>query len=220
MFFKVRGIYTLRSELKEDAVESVQVVTLKLSAQFPEQSRLLWIKALAVWIVTVEIKTIHHTYPTTMTAPNRFNRVGTNKLRNVMPDCLLADVELICQIAICIVPSTAQHLQQFLTAFCGAHAFTPFRVLLKDDDNRQRPRIYLCLENFLLRQVNFCCLSMMDLRKSENWKCSDFRRAGHGRNTPSRRYYVSEHGNAPRHSTKIYKKRRQEVCLTSWRFVG
>lgn len=101
LFFKVLGIMS-GSKLKDDTADRSQIVTVKLGAQSNEQRHLLFVEGLAVrQIVSPDLDA------STVAATNSFNGVRTGERRNVPPDCHLGNIELMCQIVVCIVPSEA-----------------------------------------------------------------------------------------------------------------
>lgn len=113
------------SKLDEDAVDRIAVIARKLFPQFPEKRSLLWVESFLSKGSVVEIVTLYYS-DTTMTASvDSFNRVGTHEYRNITADGHFGDIELMGQIVVCIVPSQAQHFQQFLASLCGTHVFTP-----------------------------------------------------------------------------------------------
>ena len=109
----------------EDATDCIVVVTYKLIAQFPEKIRLLLVKDFMSGGRMIEIVTLCYS-DTSMTATvNSFNRIGTHEYSNIAPNCRFGDIELVSQIVVCIMPSQAQHFQQFLASLCWTHAPTP-----------------------------------------------------------------------------------------------
>ena len=105
LFIKVRKVL-LGSKLKEDAVERVQVVTLELAAQSPEQIRLFWGELFAA-----EIVSIRHSDTSMMTAAYSLNRVRAHEFRYIAPNCHLGNINFACQIILCIMPSVEKHFQ-------------------------------------------------------------------------------------------------------------
>lgn len=119
-----------RSKLDEDAVDRIAVVPHKLASQSPEKRSLLLVERLIGRGFMMVVIPLHH-FDTSMTATvDSFNRIGTHEYRNIAANRHFGDVELVGQIVICIVPSQAQHFQQFLAALCGTHALTPPSVAL------------------------------------------------------------------------------------------
>ena len=113
------------SKLKEDAVECVQVIALKLSAKFPEQGNLLRSKGFAV-----EMVSIRHFDTSMVTASNRLNRVRAHEFRNITANRHFGNIEFACQIVVCIMPSPAQYFQQFLASVGGGYMLAPPSVAL------------------------------------------------------------------------------------------
>lgn len=154
LFFKVLGEYASGSELDEDAVDRVTILSHKLVPQSPEKGRLLLVEALAVRLLAIKVIPTRHLDAAIATADG-FNRVRTHKRGNVIADRPLADVELAGQIVVCIMPSEAQHLQQSLAAFCRAHAFTPFPLLLTVHDKGESGKSRATSAKFFVRKFDF-----------------------------------------------------------------
>ncbi len=103
----------------------ITVVTRKLLPQPPEKRSLLLVKSFSSKGPVMEIVALCHS-DTSMTASvDCFNRVGTHEYRNIASNRHFGDIELMSQIVVCIMPSQAQHFQQFLASLCGTHALTP-----------------------------------------------------------------------------------------------
>lgn len=124
------------SELDEDTVDRVAVLTRKLISQASEKCSLRLIKTFSGMGFMMVVITIHHSDPSAKTPADSLNRVRTHEYRNIPADCPLWDIKLLCQIAVCIVPSQAQQLQQLLPPFTGTHAFTPFPSRSVDNGKR------------------------------------------------------------------------------------
>ena len=124
------------SKLDENAVHGIKVITYKLVCQLCEKRDLLCVKA-----SVIEIITIRDFNAPTITAPNRFKRVGTHERRNITADCPCGHVELKRKIVVCIMPSTAQHLYQLLPPFARAHVFTPSPPLSGVNDKKYKRQL-------------------------------------------------------------------------------
>jgi len=118
------------SKSNKDTVDCLQIVAFKLYSQLYEQRDLLFVEGSAV-----EIVSIRNLYAPTV-ASGCFNRVRTHEYRYVTADRPPGNIELKCQIVVCIAPPTAQYLQQFLPPFAWtAHAFTSPRCSWEDAKN-------------------------------------------------------------------------------------
>lgn len=129
LFFKVRGIYALRSKLENDTADCGQIVTDKLCAQPSEQRNLFGVEGLAVGVIIIPD-------PDTaaIASTDSFNGVFAHERRNIIADRPLTNAELVRQIVVCIMPSEAQHVQQSQTSLGLAHALTPFLLRAEDND--------------------------------------------------------------------------------------
>lgn len=118
------------SKSNKDAIDCLQIVAFKLYSQLYEQRDLLFVEGSAV-----EIVSIRNLYAPTV-ASGCFNRVRTHEYRYVTADRPPGNIELKCQIVVCIAPPTAQYLQQLLPPFAWtAHALTPLRCSWGDVKN-------------------------------------------------------------------------------------
>ena len=157
-----------RSKLDEDAVDRIAVVTHKLIPQSPEKIRLLLVKDFMSGGRMIEIVTLCYS-DTSMTATvNSFNRIGTHEYRNIPPNCRFGDTELMRQIVVCIMPSTAQHFQQFLASFCGTHESIPPSFSPWGDDKLSSVRLKNTRKNFL---IFFAFITIFHLRRLQESKC-------------------------------------------------
>ena len=77
LFFKVRGIYALRSELENDTADCSQVITGKLCAQPSEQRNLLGIEGFTVGKIIIP-----NPDTSTIAAADSFNGVCAHECRN------------------------------------------------------------------------------------------------------------------------------------------
>ena len=123
-FSRYRGIYALRSELENDTADCSQVITDKLCAQPSEQRNLLGVESLTVGEIIIPDPDT-----SAIAATDSFNGVCVHEYRNVVTNCPFTDIEFVRQIAVCIMPSKAQHVQQSQAPFGLAHALTPFPSL-------------------------------------------------------------------------------------------
>lgn len=162
LFVKVlRDLRFSRSKLDEDAIDRVEIVAFKLYSQLYEQRDLLFVEGSAV-----EIVSIRNLYAPTV-ASGCFNRVRTHEYRYVTADRPPGNIELKCQIVVCIAPPTAQYLQQLLPPFAWtAHALTPFRCSWGDAKNLMG-RILAHFSKFAKKNLGTRLLCIMLPPKSE-----------------------------------------------------
>ena len=109
-----------------NAVDCVEIVARELVFQSFKQRSLLLVEGFVGRGFIVEVVSVHHSNASVAATVNGFNRIRAHELRNIAPNCHFRDVELLRQIAVCIVSSQAQHFQQTLTAFTHVHALAAF----------------------------------------------------------------------------------------------
>ena len=127
LFVKVLGDLRLsRSKLDEDAVERIKVIPDKMFP-LPDQQRDLS----RIERPVMEIISIRNSH-TPAVATEGFDGVRTHEYSNIAADCSSGNVKFKCQIVVCIMPSMAQYLQQFLPPFTWTHALTPLRCSWED----------------------------------------------------------------------------------------
>jgi len=168
LFVKVLDGYMLRSKLDDDTVDRFQVITRKLTPQFPEKGKLLGLKAASVRVLVVVIVPIHSSDTAAVAATNSLNGVRTHENSNVIPDRPLANIKFVCQICAGVIPSQAQHFQQLFASLTWAHMFTPFHGsltgIVKSKGAEILPDKKFNKRKFVYRPCVFIFAA------SENWK--------------------------------------------------
>ena len=95
----------------DNAVEHFAVMAVQRFLQPAEQSNFFRIEHPAV-----QVEPFRNS-DAAMTALDGFNRIGAGQHHNVAANCPGADVKLMCQIAISIMPPETQSLQNLLAGF-------------------------------------------------------------------------------------------------------
>lgn len=93
--------------MDEDAVDRVQVVTLKLFPQSPKKRGLLWGKGFKGRGLLIAVIAIQNSDAAAKPTANSLNGVRTHEHRNIPANRPLGHIELPRQIAVCIMPSEA-----------------------------------------------------------------------------------------------------------------
>ena len=83
-----------------------------------------------VTVSMVQVIPVHHLHTPVTATMDCFNRVRAHECRNVTANRHFRDIEIAGQIVIGVVPSMAQHFQQFLASFSGTHMLTPPSIAL------------------------------------------------------------------------------------------
>ena len=122
LFVKVlRDVRFSRSKLDEDAVESIKIIPNKMFPLPDQQRDLSRIKCSAMEVIS--IRNSHTPAVTT----EGFDGIRTHEYGNIAANRSSGNVKFKRQIVVCIMPSMAQYLQQFLPPFTWTHALTPLR---------------------------------------------------------------------------------------------
>ena len=96
-----------RSELDEDAVYCVEVITHKLIPQLPEKGSLLLGETFSIrWLIVVVVS-LYNPNSSAKAATYSFNRVRTHEYCYIPADGCIGDVKLVCQIVTSVMPSKA-----------------------------------------------------------------------------------------------------------------
>lgn len=66
------------------------------------------------------------------------------------------------------LPSQAKNFQQPLAAICRAHVFTPFPLLLTDDNKRKSGKAPATSAKFLLENLLLCCVFIISASENLN----------------------------------------------------
>ena len=109
------------SKLDEDAVERIKVIPDKMFP-LPDQQRDLS----RIERPVMEIISIRNSHTPAVTTEG-FDGIRTHEYGNIAANRSSGNVKFKRQIVVCIMPSMAQYLQQFLPPFTWTHALTPLR---------------------------------------------------------------------------------------------